>query len=535
GWQQASIDLTQFEDASLGICFYSGNTNGVDSDYYSQSWTYLDDITTTEVTANEFTEFYLSSEEGAIRQYQIQDDGVEANSEDWIDLEEEFFMIDYGNTSGKYNIYYRSIDQAGNIETPNLIKVHLDNEPPENIIDLEIYSDDDIDDTSVFLSWTAPADILGTDLIRTASYDIRYQQLDDCDFFNWDSANKVDNPPVPRFPDESEYFEITKLIPETDYCFAVKACDTALNCSDISNFVFATTLEKDTPEEVWVGDVVINELMWMGSSSSSDDEWIELRNMTDQDIDLSGWQITSLVGVGDVETLMLIIPDGEIILANGYYLISKYDKDASKINIDPNLVNTSVVLRNTDLQIKIYDGQWDDTSMLIDTADDGVGLPLAGSSDNKWSMERNEDPGDGTISSNWHDCEDALTTVEYWDKDASEQGTPGGKNRSDNELKVEFSLSQDKKSVSFNAFNISDWDSLNYEITYDSNQGQQGIVSSIEIKEQNIITRDDLKLGICSSLGEVCVYHQGIESINLKIILTGMGIPETILEKTLDW
>ncbi|MCD6334669.1 MAG: lamin tail domain-containing protein, partial [Candidatus Latescibacteria bacterium] len=37
------------------------------------------------------------------------------------------------------------------------------------------------------------------------------------------------------------------------------------------------------------GDVVINELMWMGSTASSADEWIELRNTTDSEILLSGW------------------------------------------------------------------------------------------------------------------------------------------------------------------------------------------------------------------------------------------------------
>ena len=34
-------------------------------------------------------------------------------------------------------------------------------------------------------------------------------------------------------------------------------------------------------------DVVINEVMWMGSSSHTADEWIELRNMTSHDIDFS--------------------------------------------------------------------------------------------------------------------------------------------------------------------------------------------------------------------------------------------------------
>jgi len=39
-------------------------------------------------------------------------------------------------------------------------------------------------------------------------------------------------------------------------------------------------------------DVVINEVMWMGSSKSSQDgkdEWIELKNNTNQKLQLNGW------------------------------------------------------------------------------------------------------------------------------------------------------------------------------------------------------------------------------------------------------
>ena len=35
--------------------------------------------------------------------------------------------------------------------------------------------------------------------------------------------------------------------------------------------------------------VVINEVMWSGSSLSTDDQWIELRNTTDKDINIGKW------------------------------------------------------------------------------------------------------------------------------------------------------------------------------------------------------------------------------------------------------
>ena len=79
-----------------------------------------------------------------------------------------------------------------------------------------------------------------------------------------------------------------------------------------------------TPFVPGPGDVVINELMWMGSyndigDDKDFDEWIELRNMTDQPIDLTGWQLEhSAVSHGNL-VLAGIIP------ANVYFIIANYN------------------------------------------------------------------------------------------------------------------------------------------------------------------------------------------------------------------
>ena len=169
------------------------------------------------------------------------------------------------------------------------------------------------------------------------------------------------------------------------------------------------------------GDVIINELMWTGSTSSSYDEWIELRNKTGNPIDLSGWQLTKKSS--GAEGLMLQISSGTI-PANGYFLISNYNASSSKINITPDLVATDVSLANTQLQIKLYDGQWNGNSNLMDTADDGSGAPAAGDNTNKYSMMRIDPPGDGTQASNWFTADFA----NGWDVGATEKGTPGSSN-----------------------------------------------------------------------------------------------------------
>lgn len=186
-----------------------------------------------------------------------------------------------------------------------------------------------------------------------------------------------------------------------------------------------TPTNTPAPASPVAGSVVINELMWMGSLGNPDDEWIELRNTTNSAIDLSNWQITSLVGASNTETLMLTIPGGKTIPANGYFLISNFDNNASAINVEPDLVETSVVLRNSDLQIRLYKGPWTDPTNLRDTADDGEGTPMAGlHGDNEQSMERNDDPATG-----WKTCNhDAGNDTIYWDIEGNNYGTPGAAN-----------------------------------------------------------------------------------------------------------
>ncbi len=163
------------------------------------------------------------------------------------------------------------------------------------------------------------------------------------------------------------------------------------------------------------GDIVINEIMWMGSTASTADEWIELKNTTDADIDLSGWTIEGAATSGGAIT---IAASYTIIPAHGYFLISNYleTDSSSKLNIAPNLVTTSVSLPNTQLLLILKDS----TNAEIDRADDGSGVPLAGDNTNKYSMERNDVPGDGSLAINWH----TATSSSGFDAGATEKGTP---------------------------------------------------------------------------------------------------------------
>ena len=143
-------------------------------------------------------------------------------------------------------------------------------------------------------------------------------------------------------------------------------------------------------------------------------------------------------------------------------------------------------------------------------------------------MERTGVPGDGANPLNWYTCIDSASTTDYFDGGTDERGTPGAKNRSENEPlahqfilnrdivqystdsatisavyirlsnesiqtestqsasqsatkavitpRVEISRSTDGKSLSFTIIDVSSYVFLSYELTYDSSIGTQGVV-----------------------------------------------------------
>lgn len=509
GWIQLSFDISQIPDPTLEIIFYSGNT----TDDLAQSWVYIDDVSTAEAVANNDS-FTLTANELAETYYSF-DGGPFING--------TTFNLDA--ITGSTLISYYSVDAAGNTEGINTRRLVKDAQKPEAIIDLFALA---ISKQTVDLSWTVPADI--------TVYDIRYALtpiLDDTDF---SVANPVLNPPAPRLAGEFQSFEVSGLNSNTLYYFAIKSADAALNWSDISNIDSDITLDPTDPlsdPNINPGDVVINELMWMGTSGSTADEYLELRNMTDRIIDISGWQLTKLVS--GTEGLMLTIPTGKEIPKHGYFLIANFNKSASRINIESNLIDNDLVLVNNNLQIKLYDGNWTgyhpfplpSSTQLIDTVDNGEGAPAAGQYDAGsniyYSMERDDTPGVGTRADVWHTIyDDSAVMHAYWDSGSLEKGTPGAPNLSQvsQPLTTDLSLSYASSSASFIVTNTANFNQLKYILTYDSDSGPQGIIGTVEISGQNLIEVKDLITGICSG-GGTCVYHQGIKQINLEVVLSG--------------
>ena len=201
-------------------------------------------------------------------------------------------------------------------------------------------------------------------------------------------------------------------------------------------------VKKTIPSEIKTGDrVIINELMWTGSTGNPNDEWIELRNPGASEVNIGGWQMTKLTDAG--ESLMLQIPEGATIGAGGFYLISRLSKNNSALSVDSNLVSGDVDLRDKNLQVKLYNGQWDGAGAVVDIAGDGYGDPLGGFKGKlfglfNFSMERNDTPGNGALKSSWHTCwDDSDEMRSYWDTlpipwvGSLNRGTPTVRNLSD--------------------------------------------------------------------------------------------------------
>lgn len=168
------------------------------------------------------------------------------------------------------------------------------------------------------------------------------------------------------------------------------------------------------------GPVVFSELMWMGSTASSADEWVELYNRSDSEVDLAGWTLTRLADDGEVPMLQIgkfKLPPGNVLLIANY----SPEDSRSTLAVKPQVVDAAISLPNTKLQLRLYDGDPLAGAQLVDVADDGSGAPLAGDSQLKKAMVRVLFDADGSVATSWATAQEASG----WDEGAIEQGTPG--------------------------------------------------------------------------------------------------------------
>jgi uncharacterized repeat protein (TIGR01451 family) len=125
-----------------------------------------------------------------------------------------------------------------------------------------------------------------------------------------------------------------------------------------------------------VRTILINEVAWMGTAASTNDEWIELYNPGSSPINLSGWVLKAVDGTPSITLNAYTLQPGE------YYLLERTD-DTTVSDIDANQIYTGE-LGNSYETLRLIDP----LNRVIDTANANGGLWPAGSSSTFGSMER---------------------------------------------------------------------------------------------------------------------------------------------------
>lgn len=172
------------------------------------------------------------------------------------------------------------------------------------------------------------------------------------------------------------------------------------------------------------GGIFISEVMWNGSEKSTADEWVELYNGSDKVVDLSGFLIFDEVG----ERILVQINEGQI-APEGHFLISnnskehQFSKGQSILNIDPDIIDSSLSLSNTSLKISLRDTN----NVILDIAGDGEkpffydfksssffrgNYDLSGDDVAAWSVYQSSPDGVCALSSNLdYDARECATPV----------------------------------------------------------------------------------------------------------------------------
>jgi hypothetical protein len=130
--------------------------------------------------------------------------------------------------------------------------------------------------------------------------------------------------------------ETESLIENIDTEDSVGAGDFAEEEAKEGQLVLCELSQAGDPER---DRIVFNEIAWMGTSISASDEWIELKDITTNEVDLAGWQIL------DKDGQIQIIFSSGVLSSGGFYLLERTDDD-------------SVVSVSAD---KIYNGALNDT------------------------------------------------------------------------------------------------------------------------------------------------------------------------------
>ncbi|MFH1582635.1 MAG: lamin tail domain-containing protein [bacterium] len=177
-----------------------------------------------------------------------------------------------------------------------------------------------------------------------------------------------------------------------EYIISLQIVDDKNSTSSIATSSIIISLE-----EIPTLEIVINEIAWMGTSATnSEDEWIELYNNTDSNLDLTGWKILKN-GENFIEISSSTIKEisTSTILAQGFYLLERTD-DTTIIDIPADLIYTGI-LNNNGEKLELRDA----SGTLIDLIDCSSSWVTGTITPGYISMEKIDSFASGTNVENW--------------------------------------------------------------------------------------------------------------------------------------
>jgi hypothetical protein len=220
--------------------------------------------------------------------------------------------------------------------------------------------------------------------------------------------------------------------------FAAPIDDVTLTVTDDADAEITGTTESfDVLPEGDVADlrdVVINEVNWFGNGDDSLDSWIELRNTTDRELNLTGWSIDN-AGIGSNN---VVLGSGTTIAPGGYLVVADrqgpdVDGERTALTGLDNVVVTTVRLANGGLELILRDRDGEVVDRTPDASPSNVSWAAGHNGvDFLMSMERRDDStgggyGDGSIDSEWYTWNEA-DGIDTTHPDTRDRGTPGADN-----------------------------------------------------------------------------------------------------------
>ena len=171
-------------------------------------------------------------------------------------------------------------------------------------------------------------------------------------------------------------------------------------------YAFTTNTPGTNNSAIWIGDIVINELMYDPISGNDDDQYIELYNKGTNTINLAGWQFTS--GVTFTFPSITIAPNGYLVVARDLTnLFAKY----TNLNSGNTVGNYGGKLSHNGEQLTLCQPQTLYTNTAILVVEDQVTYGTGGrwgewSSGGGSSLELIDPHSNHRLAANWADSDE---------------------------------------------------------------------------------------------------------------------------------